>query len=287
MDDLTYGLKQLCRRNRDGSHATQGDRMHSLTLIARELMEMGFKSMLTKSLRRKHVEALLGRWKAKGLSVGTLKNRLAHLRWWAEKVGRRGEVPSDNTQLGIPRRVFVTDVSKARELGDVLEKVRDPHIRVSLQLEAQFGLRREEALKFRPAYADCGGHIRLKGSWAKGGKDREIPVRTAEQREVLNQAHELAGAGSLIPAHLSYIEQRDKYDGACQAAGLDKAHGLRHAYAQRRYQEITGWPARANGGPSRITMTPADRSVDRAARLQISEELGHERLDVVAVYLGG
>ena len=287
MDDLTYGLKQLCRRNRDGSHATQGDRMHSLTLIAAELKEMGFKSMLTKSLRRKHVEALLDRWKAKGLSAGTLKNRLAHLRWWAEKVGKRGELPSDNTQLGVPRRVFVTNVSKARELGDVLTKVRDPHLRVSLQLQAEFGLRREEALKFQPRYADCGDHIRLKSSWAKGGKYRELPVRTAEQRRVLGEAHKVAGAGSLIPPQLKYIDQRNNYDGACQAAGLDKAHGLRHAYAQRRYQEITGWPCPACGGPSRIMMTPVDRAVDKAARLQISEELGHERLDVVAVYLGG
>lgn len=29
MDDLTYSLRQLCKRNRDGSHATQADRKHS------------------------------------------------------------------------------------------------------------------------------------------------------------------------------------------------------------------------------------------------------------------
>ena len=30
MDDLTYTLRQLCQRNRDGSHNTQADRMRSL-----------------------------------------------------------------------------------------------------------------------------------------------------------------------------------------------------------------------------------------------------------------
>jgi hypothetical protein len=91
MDDLAYLLRQLCRRNRDGSHATQGDRLRSLTLMTRELVEEGFRTMRPTSLRRRHVDALLGRWRRAGLSVGTIKNRLAHLRWWAEKVGRQGE----------------------------------------------------------------------------------------------------------------------------------------------------------------------------------------------------
>ncbi|MES4779086.1 integrase, partial [Pseudomonas aeruginosa] len=43
MDDLTYTLRQLCLRNRDGSHATQADRQRSLTLAARQLREAGFR----------------------------------------------------------------------------------------------------------------------------------------------------------------------------------------------------------------------------------------------------
>jgi len=34
MDDLTYGLRQLCRRNKDGSYTTQADRMRGLTRVA-------------------------------------------------------------------------------------------------------------------------------------------------------------------------------------------------------------------------------------------------------------
>ncbi|MGV6942893.1 phage integrase N-terminal domain-containing protein [Stenotrophomonas maltophilia] len=86
MDDLTYTLRQLCLRNPDGSHATQADRQRSLHLAARQLREAGFRQMRATSLKGKHVEALLQRWQAEGLSAGTLKNRMAHLRWWAEKV---------------------------------------------------------------------------------------------------------------------------------------------------------------------------------------------------------
>ena len=55
---------------------------------------------------------------------------------------------------------------------------------------------REEAIKFVPAAADKGDHLSLKDTWTKGGKAREIPIRTDAQREVLNRAHQLAGRGS-------------------------------------------------------------------------------------------
>ncbi|MCO5110308.1 MAG: hypothetical protein M9929_05615 [Burkholderiaceae bacterium] len=113
MDDLTYTLRQLCLRNRDGSHATQADRQRSLTLAARQLREAGFRQMRATSLKGKHVEALLQRWQAEGLSAGTIKNRMAYLRWWAEKVGKAGILPADNTKLGIADRRYVTNPTVA------------------------------------------------------------------------------------------------------------------------------------------------------------------------------
>ena len=287
MDDLPYTLRQLCLRNRDGSHATQADRQRSLSLAARQLREAGFRQMRANLLKGKHVEALLQRWQAEGLSAGTLKNRMAHLRWWAEKVGKAGILPADNTKLGIPERRYVTNESKAKELGDRLDRVTDPHVRMSLRLQAAFGLRREESIKFQPRYADRGDHIAIKGSWAKGGRDRTVPISTPEQRAVLDEVHRLAGSGSLIPAHKTYIQQRHVYDGQCKAAGLSNMHGLRHRYAQMRYEVLTGWKAPAVGGPVPSSLTPQQRGRDALARGTISQELGHGRLAVVAVYLGG
>jgi hypothetical protein len=286
MDDLTYSLRQLCRRNRDGSHATQADRQGVLTLAARQLRAAGFPQMRATSLKDKHVEVLVKRWQSEGLSAGTLKNRLAHLRWWAEKVGKAGVIPADNAQLGIPKRRFVADENKARDLGNGLDRIRDPHVRMSLSLQQAFGLRREECIKFRPRYADRGDCIMLKPSWAKGGRPRTIPITTPEQRTVLDAAHELAGAVSLIPPHKNFIQQRQTYDGQCKAASLSRMHGLRHRYAQMRYETLTGWKAPAAGGPSVKSLTPAERAQDAKACQTISRELGHERASVVAIYLG-
>lgn len=286
MDDLTYTLRQLCQRNRDGSHATQADRQRSLTLAARQLREAGFRQMRAGSLRGKHVEVLLQRWQAEGLSAGTLKNRLSHLRWWAEKIGKAGVLPADNTKLGIPDRHHIADKNRAKELDNKLDRITDPHVRMSLRLQAAFGLRREESIKFQPSYADHGDQITLKGSWTKGGRERTLPITTSEQRAVLDDARWLAGGGSLIPAHKTYIQQRHVYDGQCKAAGLSNMHGLRHRYAQARYEALTGWKAPAAGGPSRQQLSPSQRASDAEARALISQELGHNRMQITSIYCG-
>ena len=92
MRDLNYQLKQLCHRNRDGSYATQAKRMHHLMQIADQLYDLGFRGMKPRSLKQKHVDALVKDWLRQGLAVGTIKNRMAVLRWWAEKADRRNVV---------------------------------------------------------------------------------------------------------------------------------------------------------------------------------------------------
>lgn len=153
---------------------------------------------------------------------------------------------------------------------------------MSLVLQQAFGLRREESIKFRPAYADRGDCIVLKGPWTKGGRPRTIRITPPPQRVVLNQARWLAGAGLLIPADKTYIQQRNAYDFQCKAAGLSNMHGLRHHYTQARYQTMTGWAAPAAGGPPVRSLTEMQRIEDAIARQTISHELGHTRIDVVA-----
>jgi len=287
LKQLNYQLKQLCQRNRDGSHATQRNRERILTLIADQLLVLGYRGMSARSLKPKHIDALVKHWRNAELSPGTLKNRMSALRWWAQKVNRENVIARDNSFYGIPDRQFVTGESRAVAIeNESLDRVRDKHVRMSLELQQAFGLRREEAIKFQPAYADRGDHIVLKASWTKGGKAREVPIRDASQRTVLNRAKGLAKSGSLIPGERTYRQQMRIYERHTANAGLSKLHGLRHAYAQRRYVEITGLVAPAAGGPAASMLNPQQRVLDRAARLTISQELGHEREQITSVYLG-
>ena len=287
MRDLTWQLRQLARHNRDGSQMTQAQRAQILTRCAEQLHEAGYRGMAARSLKPKHVEALVERWRGEELSTGTIKNRLAAVRWWAEKVGKSSVVARENAHYGLPDRSFTAQTSKAADLPDArLAAVRDERVAMSLRLQAAFGLRREEGLKLTPAGADRGERLALRASWCKGGRAREVPIRTPEQRALLEEAKRLAGRGSLIPAGRSYVEHRRVYERECARAGLSKMHGLRHAYAQARYRELTGLEAPACGGPSLRDLAEAERERVREARALISRELGHEREQITAAYLG-
>ena len=285
MRQLNFDLKTLQARHREGAFITRRDRAYALRQAADMLHGLGFRRLRATGLKRKHVNALVAEWQRRGLAAGTMKNRMSALRWWAERVGRTGVVGT-NAAHGIGERRYVSNEDKSAVLdAEKLAQVTDAHVRMSLELQAAFGLRREEAIKFTPAYADRGDRVRIKASWAKGGRAREIPIWNEHQRAVLDAARRLAGGGALIPGGRNYVGQRKVYERQTNAAGLARMHGLRHAYAQARYEALTGWKAPAAGGPRRRSLGPARRRIDKVARMTIARELGHGRISVVAVYV--
>ena len=286
MRDLNWDLLQLQRRaGDDGSHATRRDRSYALAQMANALHEAGYRGLHAKGLKGKHVEALVRHWRHRRLSDATMKNRMVHVRWWADQVGKANLVKS-NAEYGIRPRSHVADGTKRRDLDEAkLTRVNDVHVRMALRLQAEFGLRREEAIRFTPSYADRGDRLAVKGSTAKGGRPREVPVLTDSQRRLLDEARKLAGGGALIPPRRNYAEHKKVYEDQTKAAGLDHMHGLRHAYALDRYEDLTGWKAPAAGGPQRRELNDARRHIDTAARLTIASELGHSRLEIARVYL--
>ena len=284
---MNYQLMKLCRDNRDGGFSTQATRSRILDLIASQLKALGFRRMQQRSLKPKHVDALLAHWQDQGISVGTLKNRLSALRWWARKVNKPSIIARDNSVYGIGRRQYVARESKAQELDEEkFARIDDKFVRLSIRLQAAFGLRREESIKFSPGYAIQDNHIKLKSSWTKGGRARTVPIRNDEQRQLLEEIKALAKGGSLIPAKFNYVQQLHRYERQLRNAGLSKLHGLRHAYAQQRYLELTGWRAAVAGGPSSDSLGTGQRALDKKARALISSELGHARQAIAAVYLG-
>jgi integrase len=181
----------------------------------------------------------------------------------------------------------VAKESKALKLdAEQLSAISDPYMKLSIRLQAAFGLRREESIKFSPSYAVQDNHIKLKSSWTKGGRARSVPIRNDEQRQLLEEVRALVKGGSLIPAHLNYVQQLNRYQRQLRNVGFTKLHGLRHAYAQQRYLELTGWKAPVAGGPTSKQLKPDQLAPDCEARAIVSSELGHARVEIAAVYLG-
>lgn len=286
--NLRHGLVLLMKRNIDGSYASQAARKNILIQIEKQLKRGGYRHLTPHTLKLKHVKFLVEHWQSQGLSVGTIKNRMAHIRWVFEKTGREHLLPKSNEELGIGKRVFSDNsTNKAKELDEVkFNAILDPYIKIALELQSAFGLRREEALKFNPSIAIKADRIHLMGSWTKGGKAREVPIRNEYQKQVLERAIAIAPRGSLIPAGKKYIQQLKHYENTCRKVGLCKNHGLRHQYAQQRYIELTGMNAPKAGGLTSRELSREQRSADKEARLIISRELGHEREEITVIYLG-
>lgn len=287
MKQIEWEFKEQMDNNRDGSFATQQSRAETFKLIANESTEVGFRRITVDSfLKEKCISKYVDYWKSKGIAAGTIKNRMSCVRWSAKHRGVISRIPS-NDKLGIANRKYITNKSKAVALEQKhLDKTPNQNIKDSLRVAAAFGARREESIKFNPSYADRGNKIVLKGSWCKGGRSREIPIRNESQRKLLDELKTRYGNNSLIPSHKTYKEQKDVYKNTVPKIGLDKSgHGIRHKYAQDRYKELTGRECPAQGGLRQKKMTK-ERQADKTARLIISAELGHGREQITSTYLG-
>lgn len=283
--DLKRSIDQLLKSARVGSYETQDARKKILHQFGAELVALGYGLRNIKGLKEKHINAVVKSWIDKNLQPATVKNRTAALRFMCKCINKPNLIKS-NDELGIAKRTYIRKDNIAIHNPD-FSKITNPYIRISLELQRVFGLRREESIKIKPHLADKMTHLELYSSWCKGGRSRNIPIQTEEQRYWLEQAKTIAGkfGNSLIPENKKYKNQRDVYDKQTQRAGLKKLHGLRHAYAQRRYKELTRWEAPINGGPKLKKLTPEQKQIDYQARMILTEELGHSRKNITNAYL--
>jgi len=284
--DLKHSINRLFNQGREHSYATQAGRRHILRQFATDLVSAGYGLRDIHGLKQKHILAVVKSWQDKGLSNSTIKNRTAVLRNLCEKINKKNIVPS-NDQMNIGKRSYSPKSNRAIFNPD-FSKISNRHVKISLELQRVFGLRREESLKIKPHMADKGDKLELLPTWCKGGRGRTIPIRTDEQRYWLEQAKQLAGkfGSSLIPENKNYIQQRSVYDKQVTRAGLKNLHGLRHAYAQQRYKELTGWDAPINGGLKSFQLTKEQKQIDYQARMVLTEELAHSREQITVNYLG-
>lgn len=280
-------VQKLCQSHKEGSYNTQADRVARLTKMVSDVRDAGFHHFSrVEDFKLKHVQTLVNAWKERGLADATMKNYMSDVRWLSEKIGKGSMVPN-NDDLGIDRRVYLTNEDKSLQLQQHnLDDLPSERMRVSAELQRAFGLRHEEALKIRPSEADKQTHLKMRGSWCKGGVQRDIPITNEYQRELIEKAREIAGRGSMIPDDKSYKEHSKAYENATARAGIGNTHGLRHAYIHDRYRQLSGMEVPVRGGIPRAEMTDDERRLDLYARKTITKEIGHDRIEIIKNYIG-
>ncbi|HQR19532.1 MAG TPA: integrase domain-containing protein [Burkholderiaceae bacterium] len=255
--------------------------------------------VLPEGLRNRHVQFMVSRWVRRGLAPGTIQLYLSYLRVFAGWIGKDGMV-LEPIAYGVDparvRRTFSAETDRSWsaagvEAAELVARVTEADVFVGAQLAMclAFGLRVKEAIMFQPfrAVTDGGGALQLlRGT--KGGRARQVPIDTEAKRAALELARRVAvsDAGHLGDPRRSLEQNRARFYTVLARFGITRrgrgvtAHGLRHQYANDRYQDFAGAPSPVRGGER------LDRDADRHARLQVAEELGHARENISTAYLG-
>jgi len=238
------------------------------------------------------------------LAVSTAQNRLSSVN--RTMAALRGDqcvkLPSPSKALGMQRTGIRHSVPQGQDREQVQQIVdglchhHQQRAAAIVLLARATGMRLREAiladLPRLSREANKLGRINIQDG-TKGGRAGASAPRWIAVDEHVRCALEFAlrmspaGSHNLIAPHESYFDVlqnvvRPARD-ILHAHKLKGFHELRAAYACDRYEQITQHPAPINSGQC----CQADRSLEREARRQISYELGHGRIDVVAAYIGG
>jgi integrase len=173
-------------------------------------------------------------------------------------------------------------------------KMQDERLACMLALQYHFGLRVKESVEIRPEriFRDGGNTIEI-FEGTKGGRPRRIGVTSEAQRSTLEWALRLARSGRNHRLRWPDVESWEKgqdryYNRLRNWLGVSKrdmgvtSHGLRHEFAQRQYEQETGYPSPIQGGAA----GEIDRQTHERGAFAVSAALGHGRKQVTASYYG-
>ncbi|NSX10451.1 integrase domain-containing protein [Pseudomonas lini] len=238
------------------------------------------------------------------LSIATAQNRLSSVN--RTLAALRGDqyvkVPSPSQTLGQQRSTIRTVAPQGQDrqqIERITQSLRNQgHHRVCaiVHLARETGMRLREAiladLPRLQREAERFGRINIQDGTKGGRSGASAPRWVAANEQVksallLAQSASPAGSRNLLARDESYATFLQQTVRSAREIlheqGLKGFHELRAAYACERYEKTTGHAAPINGGHG----YRHDRDLDQRARQQISLELGHHRIDVVAAYIGG
>jgi len=237
------------------------------------------------------------------ICIATAQNRLSSVN--RTMAALRGDqyvkVPSPSKALGMRRtsvRLSVPqgqDREQVKRIVDVLCEHQMPRAAAIAQLARATGMRLREAiladLPRLQREAEQLGKINIQDG-TKGGRSGASAHRWVTVDDHIRIALAFAlqvspdGSHNLLAPDENYLDFQQRMVRPTRYIlhkhNLKGFHELRAAYACNRYEQITHHLAPINGG----SYYQLDRHLDREARVQISYELGHGRIDVASAYIG-
>jgi len=298
-------------KSNGGSGKTQKNHFHEAERFISTLNKLGFGVQKWENLTMRHVAAVVSHWlKIEGLAPATVKEYMVAVRICCNHYGNLRIGESKNEEFGIPNRVYVTNSDRSlheKAFRDVVSNLRngslnEQRLAGQLMLQRSLGLRFEESCKMNPVRAVLADGRVLISEGTKGGRDRILSsVSDAGRRALAFTQALISNRGSTMDPSMTEAQWRKFAYGTLAKLGISRAesgasmHGNRHAYAQARYEGITGFASPCKFPSKAEFRANAERvagkawsKLDQDARLIIKSELGHgpDRDSVVSQYLG-
>lgn len=284
---------------RIASHQTHNKRSQVLFSSFKELRDLGYKLDEPENLKPKHMQALVKLWEEDGQSPSTIQNKISVFRTFTKWIGKEGMIRSAESLVQTPgaaTRSYIAIEPKgwtAKGVSiEIIEQVElfDARVGMQLRLCLIFGLRMQESIELKPHRADKGEYLVVTDG-TKGGRARVVPINTQEKRDLLEQCKKLVGfaKNSYMGAPENTLAQnKRRFYYVMEKFGITKndlgvtAHGLRHEYVNKRYEQLAGGKSPIESG----TIAIEHPELDHAVRMEIAEEIGHTRPGIVCCYTG-
>ena len=295
------------------SYKTRHERAEFLRRFFRDLQrKCGFKTLPDpRNLGDRHIRATVSVWQQEKLAAATIQTYLSFLRGLAQWLGKPGFIRKP-AFYGLTRAEYerheVAEENKSWsahgiDIDALITKINDydPYIGASMRLIRAFGLRRKEALMFRPhacvvPFESIGlGFDNKKAdryvailAGSKGGRPRYLPLDTpariaavmhAQSMTTHRDAHMGRPGDSLKQSMKRFMYVMRKF-GITRAALGVTAHGLRHEALIEKFEEITGQAAPVRGGEQ----LPLE--INKLAQSEVAEMAGHARQRASSSYCG-
>jgi len=278
-----------------------------LFMCMRQVRGLGYDIKSVYSLRGRHVEALVEKWKTEGVGAGAIQNRLAILRALSKWIGKEGMVlPTRHYALDNPerlrRRTSAKEDKSWSAKGIDCEKVfaavagEDQYVAMQLRLMEAFGLRREEAIQFKPHKCHEGDQLRVRDG-TKGGREQMIRITNDKQREVLDEAKRVVTRwdGAVAEPGRTLKQNLNRFDYIMRRVGLTKdglgitSHGLRHQRLNDIFEEVAGVPSpvrQMSKADGTAVIYKGDPLKWKQALQTVSNTAGHRRTHISFAYVG-
>ncbi len=284
--NLERQIDRVFRHTRQGSYETRYRYKDGVKHFAKFMAETYKKQNLTK-IENKHLAAYIEQMMECGYSNSYITTNLSAIRFFTDQYKDSSYIKSNkelgaisrgkDERIGPDRSWEYEEIKKMQELAIIEGQNR---IADMIQIAVDHGFRIHEVIRLERVDLQKGlkeGSIKIKG---KGGLVRKVPVQNRAHIEKLVEETPVRQAKIFVYENekghqvIEMVQQfiysnRDKVRiNEDEERGALTFHGLRHTYAQNRYQEL-----RHNG-----------KSAEEA-RKQVSLELGHFRVEITDIYL--